>query len=361
MKAEDEFYMKWAINLAKKANPSPNPRVGAVLVRGGKVLGKGFHMRRGLPHAELEAINSAKNRELLRGATLYTTLEPCCHTKKLTPPCTDAIIDSGIRKVFVAMRDPNPEVSGKGIEILKENGIDARVGLLEEEAKSMNKGYIKWIRAGIPFVLLKMAATADGKTAAPDRSSKWISCSESRKLVRQWRSEFDAVMVGAETARQDNPSLLVSPDSGHNPFRIIVSGSLSLPCSLKVLNYNDGKTVIATTEDAPPDKIRCISEKAEPLLCGKGRVDMKTMLRKLGRMGITSILLEGGSELAGSAVEAGIVDEVAFFISPKIIGGKNSKPVVGGAGRGTMADALPLTDVKMTKIGTDFLLTAKLG
>lgn len=359
MKAE--ACMRRAIALAKKAKPSPNPRVGAVLVREKEVIGEGYHKKRGLPHAEIEAFRSIADKKLLEGATLYVTLEPCCHTKKLTPPCTDAITESGIKKVFVAMLDPNPQVSGKGVEILRENGIDVDVGMLEEEARSVNRGYIKWIKTGVPFVLLKMAATADGKTAAPDKSSKWVSSDESRNLVKQWRSEFDAVMVGAETARQDNPSLLAFPDSEHNPYRIIVTSSLSLPDSLRILNYNDGKTIIATAEDAPAEKKELISEEAKFLHCGKGRVDMKILMNKLGEMGITSVLLEGGSELAGSAVEEKVVDEVAFFISPKIMGGRDSKPVIGGAGLGTMSDALPLKDMNLRKIGIDYLLTAKLG
>lgn len=353
-----EEYMKRALELAGKANPSPNPRVGAVLVKNGRIVGEGFHKKRGLPHAEMEAFSDAD--EDPRGAELYVTLEPCCHRKKLTPPCTDAIISKGISKVYVAAEDPNPMVSGKGIKKLRKNGIEVNLGLMKNQAEELNSGYSKWIRTGLPLVMLKMAATADGKTAAPDGSSKWISAKESRILVRKWRSESDAVMVGGETARKDNPSLLPGEKSLSVPYRVIVSGSLNLSPDLKLFGYKDGKTIVVTLEDAPEEKAESLSKYAEIIRCGRGKVDLKILMKVLGKKGITSILLEGGSGLAGSAFDSRIIDRVAFFIAPKILGGEDSKTLVGGIGIPKISEAVSLQDMKGKRCGRDFLLTARL-
>jgi len=406
---KDEDYMRYAIELAKKGRTSPNPKVGCVIVKDGKIIGEGYHKKAGKPHAEIEAIQDARNRQqglarkinthtlpeqgLTRktnaytfpeldlvepnlvgkhetgNATMYLTLEPCASTYpgKRTPPCTEAVLKSRVSRVVVAMKDPNPEVSGRGIEFLRKNGVKVNVGLMGKEAQELNAPYIKWITKRIPYVVIKMAMTADGKIATRTGDSKWVSGEKSRKLVHKMRDDFDAVMVGANTVKTDNPRLTARTKGGRDPIRIIIDSDLCLDPNSKFMKNGKGKIVIATSPLAPKQKIRKFeSLGARVLVCGKrngensGEVELNKLMRKLGKLGIQSILLEGGSELNGSAIEAGIVDKIYFFIAPKIIGGRDAKGPIGGKGIERMNQALKLKDMKMEKVGEDWLMSAEL-
>jgi diaminohydroxyphosphoribosylaminopyrimidine deaminase/5-amino-6-(5-phosphoribosylamino)uracil reductase len=354
-------FMKLALSLAKKADPFPNPRVGAVLVKGGKIIGMGYHCRAGLPHAEIEAIEDAKlktrNQHAARGATLYVTLEPCSHTMKRTPPCTKAIIAHGLKRVVYAMRDPNPLVSGA--KELKRAGIQVSGPGGEKEAMALNKRYIANI-ARQPFVAMKMAMSADGKTATRTGDSRWISGAKARDFVHRMRSGFDAVMVGAGTIKTDDPEL-TTHGKGRNPWRIIVDGRLSMPLDARLLKNMDGKTIVVISGKAEQAKALAIQRAgARVLVCGSGPVDLRKLVAALGAMGIKRILIEGGSELNAAAMAAGIVDRLYLFIAPKIIGGKDAKPVIGGRGIGKMGDAPRLEGMRMRRIGEDLLLEASI-
>ncbi|MFN7991455.1 MAG: bifunctional diaminohydroxyphosphoribosylaminopyrimidine deaminase/5-amino-6-(5-phosphoribosylamino)uracil reductase RibD [Candidatus Micrarchaeia archaeon] len=352
-------YMKLALALAKKADPAPNPRVGAVLVKSGKIIGTGYHKKAGMPHAEIEAINDAIRKgggpDAVRGATIYVTLEPCSHRLKRTPPCTDSIIGYGIRKVVYAMDDPNPMVSGK--TVLLEAGIEVEGPVAPKEASALGKEYISAMSRK-PLVMIKMAMSADGKTATRSGDSKWISCPEERGLVARLRTEYDAVMVGAGTVTADDPKLTSRIRGGRDPVRIIIDGNLSIPPGSRVLHNPDGRTIVVACEKAPESRIRKIATATEAhvMVCGKDSVDFKSLLDALRGMGIRKILIEGGSELNAKAMEAGIVDKIMLIIAPKIIGGRDALGVIGGTGIGRMRDAIMLKNMKTKKIGTDLIL-----
>jgi len=357
-------FMKLAISLAKKSNPFPNPRVGAVVVKDGKAIGMGFHKEAGKPHAEIVAIQNAKLRtqNLLccRGATIYVTLEPCSHTLKRTPPCTKAIIAEGISKVVYAMGDPNPLVSDAGARTLEDAGLDVVGPTDEKAARSINKKYTASVSRK-PFVAIKMAMSADGRTATRTGDSKWISGEESRAYVHRLRAKFDAVMVGAGTVIKDDPGL-TSHGKGKNPFRIIIDGKLRAPAGSKVMRNNDGKTIIATSELASQEKIMSVAQRsgAHVIVCGKREVDLEALVAALGVMGMKNILIEGGSDLNAKALEAGIVERVYLFIAPKIIGGEKAKGVIGGNGAERISGAIGLGNMKVKKIGDDILLVAEI-
>ena len=269
-------HMALALRLAKKADPYPNPRVGAVLVKDGRVMGCGYHKAPGKPHAEIEAIEDAKRKNgprIARGATLYVTLEPCSHTMKRTPPCTEAIIRERISTLVFAMEDPNPLVKGSGVKSLLDAGVDVKGPIASGAAKAINRRYISNISKK-PFVVIKMAMSADGKTATKSGDSRWISCPESRELVHTMRSRFDAIMIGANTAKTDDPEL-TSHGKGRDPYRIIVDGLLSISTSAKVIRNPDHRTIIATTSKAPKTKIRSLTRGgARVFVCGQNEVDM---------------------------------------------------------------------------------------
>lgn len=338
--------MGLAFRLARKANPFPNPRVGAVLVKNNKIIGTGYHRKAGMPHAEAEAIRNAKDA---RGATLYVTLEPCSHTNKRTLPCTRAIIESGITKVVFAMKDPNPLVSGE--KELRKAGITVMGPMNEKKARSINREYLRK-----PFVAIKMAMSADGRTATRTGDSKWITGEKAREHVQKMRSEFDAVMVGAGTVKADNPRLTSRMKGERNPWRIIVDGDFCISSDAKALAPIDGRAVIATTEKAPKRKINLMKKFVRVLVLGKKEVDMKKLIQALSAMGMKKILIEGGSELNASALEAGIVDRLYLFIAPKIIGGRDAKGVIGGKGIESISKALNLRLMRTKRFGNDILL-----
>jgi len=332
----DRGYMNLAIGLAKKAEgmTSPNPLVGAILVKASRVAGKGYHKRCGLPHAEVNAIRDAGSKA--RGADLYVTLEPCDHFGR-TPPCTAAIIKAGIKRVIIGMKDPNPVNNGRGIARLKRAGIKITTGILEKEAIAINLPYIKYIKTGLPYVTLKMAQSIDGKIATRSGDSRWITSESARAYVQRLRGKVDAVMVGANTVLKDDPSLLCKIPGRKQPVRVIAGGRKPLSPSAKVFRNRDKSKVIIA-------------------LGPKGKVDLKDLLKKLGKMGLVNILVEGGGELAASLIKDGLIDRYLFFIAPKIVGGRNAVTSVEGEGVMLMKDAIEMKDMKAVTLGRDILI-----
>lgn len=302
--------MRLALRLARKADPFPNPRVGAVLVKDGVLLGVGYHKGPGLPHAEIAAIDDAKKRwkdpAIARGADLYVTLEPCSHTAKRTPPCTQAIIREGIRKVFFAMKDPNPLVSGA--RELRHAGIKVAGPSMQKDAWAINRRYISNIRK-MPQIAIKMAMSADGKTATRRGDSSWISSKDSRDMVHRMRAQSDALIVGAGTVIHDDPAL-TAHGKGRDPWRVVVDGRLSIPPGSRVLRMKDGRTIVATCEKAEVKRIAAMRKRAQVFVCGKDSVDLQMLVRGLSAMGMKKIIIEGGSELNMKALESGIVSRL---------------------------------------------------
>lgn len=353
----NEKYMKYALTLAKRGvgKVNPNPLVGAVLVKAGKIIGEGYHEFYGGAHAEINALKSAS--ESVDGATLYVTLEPCSHYGK-TPPCIEAIIKSKIAKVIIGSLDPNPLVSGKGVLCLKEAGVKVVTGVLEEECKKLNEVFMKYIVKKEPFVVLKSAMSLDGKIATVTGESKWITSEVARHEVHQLRNAFSGIMVGVETVIKDDPQLTCRILNGRNPIIIVVDSRLRIPMTSKILT-GESKVIVATTKQAEESKVSHLQELGISVLIlesHKGRVDLKQLMKQLGQLGIDSILLEGGASLNDSALKAGIVDKVQFYIAPKIIGGEKAKTPIGGVGIEHLEDAIQIKDLKMQVIGEEIVL-----
>ena len=352
----DEKFMAEALRIAKNAQgrTSPNPLVGAVIVKDGRIIAEGWHRKAGTPHAEIHALNMAG--ELAKNSTMYVTLEPCSHYGR-TPPCANKIVDAGIKKVVVAMQDPNPLVAGRGVEILRAAGIEVEVGILEDDARRLNEVFLKYITKKIPFVTAKFACSLDGKIATASGQSQWISCEESRKFVHKLRDINDGIMVGIGTVLADNPSLTTRLDGGKNPVRIIVDSKARTPLDSKFLNDGAAKNIIAVTANAPLEKISALKNLgAEIIIAGESQVDLKILMQELASREITSVLLEGGGTLNFSMFRAGLIDKVFAFIAPKVIGGKNALTPVEGAGVENLFDAAQLEDLTAEKIGTDILI-----
>jgi diaminohydroxyphosphoribosylaminopyrimidine deaminase / 5-amino-6-(5-phosphoribosylamino)uracil reductase len=350
-------FMKRALVLAKRGfgNTSPNPAVGCLIVRDGRIVGEGWHRKAGTPHAEAHALAMAG--EAARGADVYVTLEPCSHFGK-TPPCADALIAAGVGRVFAAMVDPNPKVSGRGIGKLENAGIGVRIGLLEKESRTLNEPFIKHVITGTPFVTLKSAMTLDGKTATVSGDSKWITNDKSRYYVHKLRSSVDAVMVGIGTVRTDDPQLTARIPGGKDPLRVIVDSGLNVPLHAQVLRVaSPARTVIATleTEGAKAETLRGFG--VELIGCRErdGRVDLADLCARLGAMGVQSLLLEGGSRLAGEFVRAGLIDKFLLFYAPKIVGGE-APGLFAGASPAHMANVLRLKDLRFRRFGADFMI-----
>jgi diaminohydroxyphosphoribosylaminopyrimidine deaminase/5-amino-6-(5-phosphoribosylamino)uracil reductase len=367
----DISLMKKALSLAArgKGRTSPNPMVGAVIVKGEKIIATDYHRKAGTPHAEVLALNKAGKKA--KGATLYVNLEPCCHTDKKTPPCTKAIIRSGIKKVVVAMIDPNPKVSGMGLKELRKAGIETVSGVMEAEAKHLNEAFIKYITKKEPFVILKIAQSLDGKIATAGGESKWITGEEARRYAHKLRNEVSAILVGIGTVKNDDPSLDCRIKGGRNPYRIIVDSNLQIPLNAKVLKHDDGKTIIVGARRAVPlsergkyqKKMEQLQKMGAHVLTVKnsnGRVDLKSLMKELGKLEITSIMIEGGSSVNASALANGIADKVMIFIAPKIIGGVDSIPSVGGKSPALLGNAFNLKKLQVKKIGEDLLLEGDL-
>ena len=357
--------MRLALDLARKAEgkTSPNPVVGAVIVKSGKIIAKGYHKKAGSPHAEIIALRKAGRKSI--GADLYVNLEPCCHHGK-TPPCTEAIIAAGIKRVVLGIRDPNPLVRGKGIRFLKKQGIEVDVGILKRDCKEVNETFIKYITTGRPWVILKSALSLDGKVATLTGDSRWISGPKAREYAHQLRSKVDAVLVGAETVRVDDPRLTVRLNKKgiRNPVRVVVAGKQPIPVSSKIFNNALRERVIcATTASQSLSQKKKLQLKGVELLSMKykrKKVDLSLLMDKLGKMGITSIMIEGGAEISGDALKEKIVDKVIYFIAPKIIGGKRAPGPVGGQGISKLKDFIQLKDMSVAKLGDDFVIEAKI-
>ncbi|SHF30698.1 diaminohydroxyphosphoribosylaminopyrimidine deaminase / 5-amino-6-(5-phosphoribosylamino)uracil reductase [Desulforamulus putei DSM 12395] len=359
---QDRHYMRMALELAAKARgrTSPNPMVGAVVVKDGEVVGKGFHARAGSAHAEVVALADAG--EKARGATVYVTLEPCCHHGR-TGPCTEALLKAGVKRVVAAMTDPNPLVAGKGLAVLREAGVEVQSGLLQEEALRLNEVFIKYITTKRPFVVLKAATSLDGKIATAAGESKWITGHAAREYGHRLRDIYDAILVGVNTILADDPSLTARlPEGrGKDPVRIIVDSAARTPTAAKVLTQlSAAHTIIATTERAPVERrASLMAAGAEVMVVpGEGsRVDFVKLMEMLGEKEITSVLIEGGGQVNGAALAAGIVDKVAWFLAPKIIGGDAAPGPVRGEGIASLQDAIKLYDVSVERLGEDILVT----
>ncbi len=356
----DEKYMAMALRLAAKARgrTSPNPMVGAVVVKNGKVIARGWHEKAGEPHAEAVALRKAGSAA--KGGTLYVTLEPCSHTNKRTPPCAPLVIQSGVKRVVVAMIDPNPRVSGNGIKTLKKAGVTVVPGVLEAEARRLNEAFIKHITTGMPFVTLKVAQTLDGKTATASGESKWITGERARLEGRRLRDGNDAILVGINTVLKDNPSLTARIPKGRDPVRVVVDSTLRIPVNAKIITQKSpARTMIATLANAQKTKIEKLQHAGAEVLFvkeRKGRVDLRDLMKKLGARGVMSVLIEGGAEVHASAIASGIADKLVAFIAPMLMTGRDSLCSIGGVSPKKLSMAIRLHDVSIRHIGGDFMI-----
>ncbi len=359
MQQADSRFMKRALSLARKGlgRTAPNPAVGCVIVRDGTIVGEGWHRQAGTPHAEVHALNMAG--AAAQGADVYVTLEPCCHQGK-TPPCCDALITAGVRRVIAGMVDPFLKVAGQGLQCLRQAGIRAEVGLLEEECRDLNKGFIKAVTAGIPYLIYKTAMTLDGNIATVTGHSRWVTGEESRRLVHRLRTHCDAVMVGVDTVIADNPQLTVRHVKGRDPIRVIVDTRLRTPESVNVLKQQDSaRTIIATCETDTTIHQRYQAQGVTILVCREydGRVEMRDLLHKLAGLGIHSVLLEGGSRLAGDLLQHGLIDECIFFYAPKVVG--NGFAPFALQGIATMDEAIRMKIRRVATCGDDLVVYAR--
>lgn len=358
---EDRQYMQLALEMAAlgRGYTNPNPMVGAVIVKDGQVIAKGYHHCCGQGHAEVEAFRDAKDADVT-GATMYVTLEPCSHYGK-TPPCADKIIEKKIGRVVVGALDPNPLVAGRGIEKLRNAGIEVVTGVLADESIRLNEIFMKYIVNKEPFVLYKSAMSLDGKIAAPNGESQWISCEVSRKEVHELRHQYMAIMVGSRTVLEDDPMLNCRLVEGKDPIRVVVDSALRVPVDARIVKTaRDIRTIVACIPGAPEEKILSLRNAGVEVLVTDekdGHVDLKKLTQALGQMQIDSILLEGGATLAAAAFEAGIIDKVQMYVAPMVIGGTASKTPVGGNGIAHLADAWKLKDISARKIGNDICIS----
>ena len=363
--ASDIRYMQRALAVAEGGIGfvSPNPVVGCVIVKEGRILGEGYHERYGGPHAEANALRVAGSEA--RGATLYVTLEPCCHTGK-TPPCVDAVLQAGVGRVVMAMRDPNPKVAGGGLARLRAAGIDVTLGICEAEARRLNETFLHYIQTQRPFVTLKCAVTLDGKIATRTGASRWITGAPAREHVHRMRHAADALLVGSGTALQDDPLLTtrLPGGGGVNPLRIVVDSLLRLSLSSQLATVRpDCRTLVATSQRAPLDKQRQLENRGVEILrlpsYADGRVNIEALLAALGTRGVADLLVEGGATLSATLLQRRLIDKVVVFIAPKIIGGDGIN-VVAAFGVDTMADALQLYGMTSQSVGEDVMLEAYL-
>lgn len=358
----DEKYMRLAMQLAGNAigRTSPNPLVGAVIVKDNRVVGCGWHRKAGTPHAEVHALNQAG--ELAQGADVYVTLEPCAHYGK-TPPCAKALVEAKVKNVYGGLLDVNPKVAGKGFKILEDAGIHVEYGFLQDELRKQNEVFFKWIEHKKPFVVLKAAMTLDGKIATATGQSKWITNETSRAYGYKLRDIYDGIMVGINTVIEDNPMLTARVDGGKNPIRIVVDSSLRIDINANIVQDKSAKTIVATTDKADKDKIlKLQAQDVDVIVVDKDendKVDIEKLLNILGQQNICSILVEGGATLSGSFVAKKLVDKVYFFIAPKIIGGKEAKTPVAGTGILNLQEALALKDIQIEKLEEDILIIGR--
>jgi diaminohydroxyphosphoribosylaminopyrimidine deaminase / 5-amino-6-(5-phosphoribosylamino)uracil reductase len=364
--------MERALTLARQAlgSASPNPAVGAVLVKDGRIVGEGFTQPPGGPHAEVVAIRQAG--EAARGATLYVTLEPCCHHGR-TPPCTKTVLAAGVREAHFSHLDPDPHVNGRGKAELESAGVKVFVGEGEKEARRINEAYLKHRTTGLPFVIAKFAASLDGKIAATSGDSRWVSGPESRRWAHRQRTVVDAIVVGVRTVLIDDPELTARPEPGEGarqadgeprqPLRVVADSQGRTPASARVLQ-GPARTLLATTDASSEAWRRAMHDAGVEVVvlpAAEGRVDLAELLRLLGGRDILSLLVEGGGELLGGFFDLGLVDKVQAIVAPIIIGGQEAATAVVGRGARRMADALHLQDVTVERLGEDILVTGYTG
>jgi diaminohydroxyphosphoribosylaminopyrimidine deaminase/5-amino-6-(5-phosphoribosylamino)uracil reductase len=363
---DDREYMSMALDLAGRGAGyvAPNPMVGAVVVRQGQVVGRGYHQAVGGPHAEVHAIDDAG--DLARDATLYVTLEPCNHHGR-TPPCTHKILEAGIRRVVVAVEDPNPDVAGGGNAYLAGQGVQVVCGVCRDQAARLNESFFKYARTKVPFVVLKMAATLDGRIATRTGDARWVTGPESRGRVHALRHAMDAIMVGVGTVICDDPELTTRLEGGRgvDATRIILDTHLRMPDTARMLQQASAAEtwVVCGPEAASDNKKRLADQGALVLEAGiaGGRIDLSALMRMLGQRGITSLLIEGGAQVAAASLRAGIVDKVLFFYAPKILGGDDGVPMCGGPGPERMRDSLPMHRMEIERVGADVLVSGYLN
>ena len=356
---EKNRFMRRALELAARGAGAvdPNPLVGAVIVKDGRIAGEGWHKKFGEAHAEVNAFSSLT--ESAEGAEMYVTLEPCAHYGK-TPPCANAIVKHGIKKVYIGLTDPNPRVAGKGAEILKNAGIEVETGVLEDECRRINAPFLKHITTGLPYIVLKWAMSLDGKIACHTGESKWISCEESRAEVQALRNRYIGIMTGINTVLADDPYLTCRIDGGRSPYRIICDSGLKIPLDAKVIG-TDKKCIVATVS-GDNDKIAKLEEKGVKVIVtpeSNGKVDLNFLMQKLGASGINGILCEGGGTLNFALLESGLADKAIVYTAPMIIGGRDAKTPVEGAGYRHIPDCAELENVSVRQCGTDFVFEAE--
>jgi len=352
----DEAFMRRALALAAKGGVAvaPNPMVGAVVVRNGKIVGEGYHRRFGGPHAEVFALHAAGKKAAK--ATLYVTLEPCSPHPKKTPPCTDLLARSGLARVVCAALDPNPAVHGRGIRLLRHAGIKVATGILAREAEDLNAAYVKFQRTGMPWVAVKWATTLDGKIATHTGDSRWISGDLSRAWLHRWRDTFQAILVGSGTVLRDDPRLR---GARTKPVRIILDSNARTPATAQVVRTaREQVTLIAVSAQAPASRVRAL-ERAGVQILRLDLLDLKLVLEALAGQGLHRILVEGGGEVHASVLEERLADEACVFVAPKIIGGRNAKTPVEGDGVATMAEALVLDRVQVERFDDDLQIRGR--
>ncbi len=360
-RADDARYMRQALRQGRRGlgHTSPNPPVGAVVVAHGTVVGRGYHHRAGLAHGEIEALRDAGRRA--RGATLYVTLEPCAHHGR-TPPCTDAVIAAGVRRVVIGSRDPNPSVPGNGVARLRAAGIDVTTGIEPAACDALVAAFRKHVTTGLPLVTLKLAASLDGRIATAGGESRWITNETSRRFVHRLRAEHDAILVGAETVRRDDPELTCRLRGGRNPLRVILDGRLRLPLQARVLTkLGAAGTLVVVGPQASAAKVRQIEARGAQVLClpaAAGTISMRRLLRALGQRNVMSVLVEGGATVAAAALAAGVVDRLLLFYAPKLIGG-DGRPMLGSLGVRRLRQALQLGRLQVRRFATDLLIATE--
>ena len=359
---KDEFWMRRALALAEKGRgrTGPNPLVGAVAVKSGRLLAEGYHAKLGGPHAEVAALRRSGPRA--KGATLYVTLEPCVHWGR-TGPCIEKILKSGVRRVVVAMRDPNPLVNGRGIRRLRQAGFSLKVGVLEKEVQELNRPFMTYMTQHRPYVTVKAAQSLDGKIATRSGDSRWISGPQARRFVHRLREEVDAIAIGVNTVLKDDPLLLARPNgkrSRHQPKRIVLDRYLRTPLSATLVrSASVSPVILAIGKDVSQRKMRPFLKTGVQFLkvaTDRDRIDLKELLRKLAAMEISRLLMEGGGTLIGEAFDKKVVDELYLFIAPKVVGGKGAPTAIEGKGISKITQALPIRGMQWQQVGQDFLI-----
>ena len=360
---DHEFYMRRALELARRAegDTSPNPMVGCVIVDAkGNIVGEGWHHRAGMPHAEVNAIADMKAKQA-QGHTAYVSLEPCSHWGR-TGPCCEALINAGIKRVVAAMEDPNPKVAGNGFRRLRDAGVEVISGICEKEARRLNEHFLLWITEKRPFISLKFAETLDGKLATSARDSHFVTGQEARVYSHYLRKIHDGILVGIGTVLDDDPELTTRLVEGKDPVRIILDSKARIPLTAKVLQ-GEAKTLVITGPEADTDTCRALAERKNvtviSLPCNEGKIEINALLQVLYEQGLTSIVVEGGSEVLGSFLDAGAADRVYAFIAPKLVGGRAALPAIGGKGIPVMARCASVTEPELLTLGADWLITGR--